>query len=277
MQTFSLGYSTCPNDTFIFDALVHKKINTQGFDFKLTLADVEVLNKKAQEQALDITKLSTFAYAGVADNYQILDSGAALGYNNGPLLIAKKNMTIDEINNARIAIPGINTTAHFLFSILFPGAQNKTEILFSDIEKAIGNDIVDCGLIIHETRFTYAQHGFTKLADMGELWEQKTGMPIPLGCIAIKRSLPYETKHTIETLIRESVEYAFSHPEEALLYCKQHAQEMSSQVMQQHIQLYVNNFSQSLSDKGKNAIEFFYEKALQTGKLIKKPQNIFLT
>ena len=274
-QTLSISFSPCPNDTFIFDSLIHGKINTDELLFTPELLDVEELNKRAQNGTSDITKLSIFAYALVADKYQILDAGSALGNKNGPLLISKKKLNIHKIEKYRIAIPGIHTTANFLLSALYPTITQKEEILFSDIENAILNDEVDAGVIIHETRFTYQQKGLIKLVDLGQCWEQKTGLPIPLGCIAIKRSLPQEIKDRVGSYIRKSIEQAFIHPEDALTYCKQFAQEMNHEVMLRHIILYVNNFSLSLGDEGREAITTLFEIASQLQLLDKMPENIF--
>jgi len=271
----SIGFSTCPNDTFIFDALINNKIPHPGLSFKTTMADVEELNNMAMAQTLDITKLSFFAYAEAAQHYQILDSGSALGYKNGPLVITNKPISLNDISKLRIAIPGAHTTANFLFSYLFPDAKNKKEYLFSDIERAIQNNEVDAGVIIHETRFTYQQHGFTKLADLGKLWEKKTKLPIPLGCIAIKRRLPQEVKVACNALIRNSIAFAFSNRDSSLSYCKQYAQEMSETVMKKHIDLYVNDFSASLGSKGKLAIAKLYKEASLMGLIDEFSQNIF--
>jgi len=260
-MNISLGFSTCPNDTFIFGALVNGKIDTRGYTFEVTMADVEELNQKASKHELDVTKLSMFAYARFHENYLILDAGSALGHNNGPLLISKKPFTLADVPDLTIAIPGRNTTAFFLLSSLFPPAKNTTEILFSDIEKAIDTNTVDAGLIIHETRFTYEQHGFLKIADLGEMWEKTTGFPVPLGCIAIKRTLPPEVMNDINDLIHQSLEYAFSHPAETMDFCRKHAQEMSEDVMRKHIELYVNNFSLSLGEDGRSAIMTMFQKA----------------
>ena len=181
----TLGFSPCPNDTFIFDAMVHGRIDTEGLEFDYQLADVEQLNQKALRAEPDIVKLSYHAYAHVAKNYLILDAGSALGYKNGPLLVAGKKLSNQAINNATIAIPGLYTTANLLFSIMWPEAINKKEYLFSDIERAVLDGEVDAGLIIHETRFTYARKGLVKIADTGEYWEQLTGLPVPLGAIVV--------------------------------------------------------------------------------------------
>src|SRR5450759_4201022 len=186
----TLGFSPCPNDTFIFDAMVHDRIDTEGLEFDYFLADVELLNRKALASEVDITKISYHAYAYVAENYMILDSGSALGQGKGPLLISKRRINPADISEVRIAIPGKFTTANLLFSIFWPEATNKTEYLFSDIEDALLKDKTDAGLIIHETRFTYVQKGLHKIADMGEYWERLTGLPIPLGGVVINRNIP---------------------------------------------------------------------------------------
>jgi len=274
-QTLSIGYSTCPNDTFIFDALINGKIDTQGYTFETILTDVEELNVKSFDESLDITKLSIFAYSQVADKYQILDAGSALGTKNGPLLISKKKINVYQLEKYKIAIPGKHTTANFLLTALFPNITDTVEMVFSDIIPAMERGDVDAGVIIHETRFTYQQLGFSKVLDLGQRWERKTGLPIPLGCIAIRRSLPEDIKMQINTLIRKSIEQAFINPEGALPYCKKYSQEMSNEIMLQHIILYVNNYSLSLGDDGREAITTLYEYAHQLGLLESEPKNIF--
>jgi len=274
-KNLSIGYSTCPNDTFIFDALINGKFDTKGLQFTPTLADVEELNKKAFDESLDITKLSMFAYSHVSDKYQILDSGSALGNKNGPLIISKKKISISQLENYKIAIPGIHTTANFLLTALFPKVKDKVEILFSDIESAIEKGEVDAGVIIHETRFTYHEHGFMKLVDLGQRWERKTGLPIPLGCIAIKRTIPDEIKVKVNSLLKKSIEQAFLNPNSALSYCKLHAQEMKEEIMLRHIELYVNDYSLSLGEEGRNAISTLFEIAVSLNLLDIEPQNIF--
>lgn len=188
----TLGFSPCPNDTFIFDALVNKKIDTDGFEFDIFLEDVQTLNQWALQQKLDITKISYGVFPLLTDNYNLLDAGGALGKGVGPLLISKKQFPFSEINNCKIAIPGKNTTAHLLFSLAFPEAVKKEFMIFSAIEYAVLNGNVDCGVIIHENRFTYQQKGLIKIMDLGEYWEEKTSCPIPLGGIVMKKS--YETE-----------------------------------------------------------------------------------
>lgn len=272
----TLGYSPCPNDTFIFDAMVHHKIDTEGLDFEVQLGDVEQLNQKAFEQTLDITKLSYHAYAYLIEHYALLTSGSALGKNCGPLLISKSAIDHKDVPNKTIAIPGKYTTANFLLSLAFPQAQQKKELLFSDIEQAVLSEQVDAGLIIHENRFTYHERGLVKIIDLGEWWENKTQLPIPLGGIVVKRDLPVELQQKINRVLRRSVEYAFAHPEASLPYVQQHAQEMDTAVMQQHIGLYVNDFSIDLGAEGKQAIEYLFNTATDLG-LIKAPnKNIFV-
>jgi 1,4-dihydroxy-6-naphthoate synthase len=254
-----LGFSPCPNDIFIFDALVNKKIDTGGLEFEVFLEDVETLNQWAAEGRLDATKLSFPALFRNASQYVILSSGSALGKGVGPLLISKKKVEAEEVPHLKIAIPGENTTANFLLSFAFPEVQNRIPFLFSSIEDAVLQNKVDLGLIIHENRFTYQQKGLLKVLDLGEYWESKTGLPIPLGCIAIKRSIDVSIQKRLDTLIRKSLEYAFEHYPEISSYVEMHAQAMDKAVMRQHIDLYVNNFSLQLGSEGKAAIRQFYK------------------
>jgi 1,4-dihydroxy-6-naphthoate synthase len=250
----TLGFSPCPNDTFIFDALVNKKIDTLGYDFDIVLEDVQTLNQWALEEKLDISKISYGVLPLITQHYQLLGSGGALGKGVGPLLIAKKEIDLDKIKDAAIAIPGENTTAHMLFSLAFPDAVNKKFMVFSEIEKAILEDKVDAGVIIHENRFTYQRKGLIKLMELGEYWEKETGCPIPLGGIVIKNHFDPKTRHDINNLIKKSVEFAFSNYPDLVPFVKQHSQEMEEQVMRQHIDLYVNQYSVSLGNEGKKAI-----------------------
>lgn len=253
----TLGFSPCPNDTFIFDALVNGKIDTEGFQLEPVLEDVQTLNQWAAEGKLDITKLSFPALLQNAQTYSILQSGAALGKGVGPLLIAKKAIDLSRIKECKFAIPGINTTANFLLHHAFPTAKDRVPMLFSDIEDAVLNDEVDLGVIIHENRFTYQQKGLVKIADLGELWEERTGAAIPLGCIAIKNSFPPDVQKKAETLIRQSLVYAFKNYPQLSEYVKRHAQTMEESVMRQHIELYVNDFSLDLGEEGGKAIAIF--------------------
>jgi len=255
----TLGFSPCPNDTFFFDALVHHKIDTEGLEFDVVLADVEQLNKWALEGKLDITKLSYNAFTNCVSDYVLLDSGSALGRNCGPLLIKKPEAILTR--ESKIAIPGKYTTANMLLNMSYPDYKNKIEILFSDIEDDIINGNVDAGIIIHENRFTYKEKGLEKVKDLGELWEEETGLPIPLGGIVIKRSLSFEVQEKMERVLRESVEYAFANPNSSADYVKYHAQEMEKEVINAHINLYVNDFSISLGIEGREAVELFFAKS----------------
>ncbi|UPT67692.1 MAG: 1,4-dihydroxy-6-naphthoate synthase [Sphingobacteriales bacterium JAD_PAG50586_3] len=255
----TLGFSPCPNDTFIFDALVNKKIDTQGIDFEVVYADVEQLNRWAMEGKLDITKLSFHAYAYCIQNYVLLNSGSALGNNCGPMLIARSPLQKEDIETSRIAIPGKMTTANFLLGVLYPKANNKEEKIFSGIEGAVADGSVDMGLIIHENRFTYQKKGLFKVTDLGEEWETKTHSPIPLGGIFIKRAIDSDVQHKVDALIRQSIEYAFANPESSRSYVKEHSQEMEDSVIEQHINLYVNKYSINLGEEGKQAVETLFE------------------
>jgi len=261
----TLGFSTCPNDTFIFDAMVHGKIDTEGLDFDLILADVEALNRLAFRHSIQISKLSFHAFAYVAGHYQLLDAGSAMGRKNGPLLIARSMDALMNPAQVRVAIPGRYTTANFLFSLFFPQILHKYESLFSEIEDEILRGKADAGVIIHENRFTYEKRGLLKLADLGEMWELKTGLPIPLGCIAIDRTLPAEVIQKVDRVLRRSVCFALDHPESSVSYVKEHAREMETAVVQQHISLYVNDFSVSMGDVGKKAVHTFFNEGFNAG------------
>ena len=276
----TLGYSPCPNDCFIFDALVHHKIDTEGLEFELKLEDVETLNNSAQQGKLDITKLSFHAYGYVTDKYILLKSGSALGFNCGPLLVKKKLNNLekqDPFNElSRVAIPGKLTTANFLFSLAYPKHQNKIEMVFNQIEDAVINSEVEAGLIIHESRFTYQDKGLEKIIDLGEYWESLIHAPIPLGGIVIKRDFETELQQKVNRLIKKSVEFAFKNPESCMAYVKAHAQEMSEEVMKKHIQLYVNDFSIDLGHKGLDAIEMLFNKAYEIGFLKRSDTKLII-
>lgn len=275
MKKLSIGFSPCPNDTFIFDALIHGKIDTEGIEFEVHMADVEELNQMAFRGALDITKLSYHAFLHILEDYIMMDSGSALGNNCGPLLI--KNAGAENPNpNDLIAIPGKYTTANFLLKYAYPELQNKNEFLFSNIESAIKANQVSAGLIIHENRFTYAQRGYEKVKDLGEHWEQSTGMPIPLGGIAIKRNLDNTVQEKVQRLIRKSLEYAFANPTDSLDFVKQHAQEMDAEVMQKHINLYVNDYSLSLGENGKAAIQKMYDFSVENKLITATDKDLFV-
>lgn len=273
----TLGFSPCPNDTFIFDAMIHGRIDTEGLEFELFLGDVEELNRRAFATDLDITKLSYHAYAHLVESYVLLDAGSALGNNCGPLLIARSAIAPENISDLKIAIPGKLTTANFLLSLAFPNATQKTEMLFSDIERAVLDGTVDAGLIIHENRFTYTDKGLVKLIDLGEYWEQSTGMPIPLGGIVIKRSLPEAIVQKVNRVIRRSVEYAWANPEASAAFVAEHAQEMDPAVRKQHIDLYVNSYSADLGQKGRSAVTHLFQVAQEKSIIPPQNQAIFIS
>ncbi len=262
-MTLRLGFSPCPNDTFIFDALVNKKIDTEGLDFEVMLEDVQTLNEWALSGKLDIIKISYGVLPKILKTYIVLNSGGALGKGVGPLLVSKKeneNFPIQQqgdlprLKNERIALPGEHTTANMLFSIAYPEAINKKFMVFSAIENAVLNNEVDYGVLIHENRFTYQEKGLIKIIDLGEYWEQQTGLPIPLGAIVIKRTIEYIIQKKIDRLIKQSIEYAFEHYPQLTDYVKKNSQEMNEMVMRQHIDLYVNNYSIQLGYDGKAAV-----------------------
>lgn len=255
-RKIKLGFSSCPNDTFIFDALVHQKIDTGNFEFEPIIADVEKLNKMAFEGQLEMTKLSYHAFLHLLGKYELLNAGSALGNNCGPLLIALSPLSQEQIVNASIAIPGALTTANFLLSFAYPRVRKKTEKVFSEIETAILNGEVDAGVIIHENRFTYQQKGLIKVMDLGEYWEMETKLPIPLGGIAVQSDLSLPEKLELDRIMRESVQYAFEQPADSREFVKFHAQEMEESVMNQHISLYVNAFTLDLGEKGRAAVRF---------------------
>lgn len=261
----TLGFSPCPNDTFIFDAMIHGKVDTEGLEFNVVLGDVEELNQKAFAGELNITKLSYHAMGYCLEEYSLLDAGSALGNNCGPLLIAPQMLSDEEINAATIAIPGKYTTANFLLSLAYPNAQNKVETLFSDIEKDVITQKVDAGLIIHENRFTYQEKGLVKLMDCGEYWEQTYNLPIPLGGIVVQKSLPQDVQEKVNRVMARSVRFALDNPQEPKEYVKQHAQEMDEKVMYQHINLYVNDFTADLGVEGRKAVKTLFEVAREKG------------
>jgi 1,4-dihydroxy-6-naphthoate synthase len=272
---FSLGFSPCPNDTFMFDAMVHGKIDTEGLTFNAVLEDVETLNRNAESNVLDISKVSFAAFTHLTDKYQLLNSGAALGNGVGPLLISLREVIDLEDPNITIAIPGKNTTANFLFSLFFPKAKNKIEMVFSEIENAVLSGKVDAGVIIHENRFTYAAKGLKKLFDLGQLWEKQTGKPIPLGGIVVRKTFNSDIREKIDRIVRRSVEFAFANRDSSADYVREYSQEMESHVIQQHIETYVNDFSVDLGDKGREAIYTLFEKSINAGMISYMPAAIF--
>ncbi|MBC8173370.1 MAG: 1,4-dihydroxy-6-naphthoate synthase [Chitinophagales bacterium] len=262
----TIGFSPCPNDTFILDAMLHGKIDCEGLVFDIVMEDVETLNRFALNSILDISKLSYHAYAYVSENYQLLLSGSALGSGCGPLLISKDEIPLSQVEYCVIGIPGKFTTANLLLSIAFPDALTKKEMIFSSIEKALLNGEIDAGAIIHENRFTYEKKGLRKIMDLGAYWEKNYAAPIPLGGIAIKRSVERNVQEKVNRVLRRSIEFALQDPAESLQYVLAHASEMDREIVQQHIDLYVNNFTIDLGEEGKHAVEKLYE--IASGKKI---------
>lgn len=287
----TLGFSPCPNDTFIFDALIHHKIDTEGLEFDIVYEDVETLNLKAFRGDLAVTKLSYHAFAYAVEDYELLDAGSALGFGVGPMLITKdeelakelqeilssKTVLTKALAELRVGYPGKYTTANFLLGLAFPELKNKKELVFSEIEGALLAGVIDLGLIIHENRFTYQEKGLFKVVDLGDYWEKTTNCPIPLGGIVVKRSIPQDIKEKLNRVLRASVEYAFANPTSGLEFIKSHAQEMSIEVMYKHIELYVNKYSVELGKEGRSAIEIMFKKAQDMGFIPKTEKNLFLS
>lgn len=269
MTTLSLGYSPCPNDTYIFHALIHGLIPCGNLTFKERLEDVETLNRLALQGALDLTKISFHAFGHLRDRYVLLRSGAALGRGCGPLIVTDGATSLEQIRGKTIAIPGQLTTANLLLQ-LYSGGVDKLLILpFDQIIDAVRQGRAAAGVIIHESRFTYQQYGLKQLLDLGQWWEEKTGYPIPLGGILAKRSLGEERIREVDRALRRSIEYARNHPQEASSYIRQHAQELDETVIRQHIDLYVNDYSIDLGVDGLAAVSCLIEKAEQVGIIAK--------
>lgn len=273
----SLAFSPCPNDCFMFDAIVHQRIDLEGLTFDVRLADVEALNRDAFDGRTDVSKLSYHAFAYCADRYAMLHAGSALGRNCGPLLISKRTITPEEVADGRlrIAIPGRYTTANLLLGLAFPTATRTTPMVFSEIEHAVQSDAFDAGVIIHENRFTYEARGLKRIVDLGEFWEGATGFPIPLGGIVISRALPGAVQAAMDRVLRRSVEYAFVHPDASLPYVRAHAQDMDDDVMKKHIALYVNDFSVDLGAAGRQAVEALFARAHAAGVTPPVPGGLF--
>ena len=265
MKPISLGFSPCPNDTFIFDALVHGKIQSKVSFAPPLLEDVETLNNWAMQGRLDVTKLSFHALGYVLSDYCVLQSGSALGRGCGPLLVAAKQLDLRANSSLTIAVPGKYTTASLLFRMFAPQCTNLVEMRFEKIIDSVAAGTIDAGVIIHESRFTYSEKGLVCLQDLGSWWEESSGFPIPLGCIAAKRSLGRQTLLEIDSAVRKSLQYANSNPRECLSYVRQYSQEIEDEVVQDHIRLYVNDFSLDLGSEGMRAIDNFLQRGRQAG------------
>ncbi len=265
MHRLSLGYSPCPNDTFIFYALVHGKVAAPGVAFQERLEDVETLNQLARQGALDLTKISYHAFGHLRRDYALLHSGGALGRGCGPLVVAGAETSMQNLRGRKIAIPGQLTTANLLLQLYGEGYEDVLILPFEQIMTAVRQGQADAGVIIHESRFTYQQYGLRQVIDLGAWWEKDSGCPIPLGGILAKRNLGPELIHRIDAALKQSIEYAHTHPETAGDYIKKHAQELDDDVIRSHIRLYVNDFSLDLGEEGIQAIEVLFRRAEQRG------------
>lgn len=248
-----LNISPCPNDTFMFDALVNGRIDPEGLRFDVSFADIEQLNLGVIEGRVQVSKISCAVLPLIAPRYRVLDSGSALGRGNGPLLVSRRGINFSD-TSLRIAVPGFHTTANLLMKKIFPHLRNKEELLFSRIADAVAGGEYDAGVLIHEGRFTYGGKGLRLAADLGAEWERTTGLPLPLGAIVVSRDLPREICEKMEVLLRRSVEYAFGNREASRNFIRGHAQELSPEVVESHINMFVNDFSVSLGDRGRQAV-----------------------
>ena len=279
-QTFDLAYSSCPNDTFIFKGIAKNFIDTRGMDFNIFLEDVETLNQNAARDRYHITKLSFAALGTLLDRYALLRTGAALGKGCGPLIISMPERQIDDKKKPVVAVPGLGTTAYHLFRFymadLFSGLDvDISPMPFEKIMPAVQDGSADFGVIIHEGRFIYQGQGLEMRADLGQWWEEKTGLPIPLGCIAVHRDIEPETACAVQTLIRESIDHAFAHPGMGGEYIREYAQEMADDVIHQHIGLYVNEFSRDIGDQGTLAVTTFFDHAARAGLIPRVDKPLF--
>lgn len=254
MTKIKLNFSTCPNDTFMFDALVNGKIDTKGVQFEIHMADIEELNTIAINSEPDVSKLSYATYPLIKDRYKIMSAGSALGYGSGPLLVSKHKIYKDEISSAVVAVPGEHTTANRLLDIAFSDIKVKKYYLFSDVSEAILSGEVDAGVLIHEERFTYMNKGLQLVADLGDEWERRFHLPIALGAIVIRRDMDIELQQQLNSLLVESIEYAFANPESSREFVKKHARELSDETIDSHIAMFVNKYSLNIGDEGMNAV-----------------------
>jgi 1,4-dihydroxy-6-naphthoate synthase len=276
-KTLTLGYSPCPNDTFIFYALVHGRIDTKGLGFREILEDVETLNQMALRAELDITKVSYHAFGDLRDDYCLLRSGGALGRGCGPLVVAPVKCSMDDLKGKKIAIPGRLTTAYLLLQLYDPSFRDNVKVMpFNEIMQAVKEGEVDAGLIIHESRFTYSRYGLVSVIDLGQWWEQKTGLPIPLGAIIAKRALGKGLIEDLESLIRDSVLYAVNNRVEPEQYIKRYAQELEDSVIKEHIDLYVNDYSVDMGEEGVAAVMELFSMAEEKGIIKQASKPLFI-
>ena len=275
MKVLTLAFSPCPNDTFIFDAWVNDRLG-DTYAVKPILEDIELLNRRAENGEADVLKISFAQYPAVSSRYQILNTGAALGFGCGPLLVSRTPIVDPLPHGLTVAIPGVRTSANLLLSTFYPQITDRRQILFSSIEDEVLAGRVDLGLLIHESRFTYLQKGLYKVADLGERWESGFNQPIPLGCIVVRRDLPFELKKNLEELLRRSVLHAFDHPDDSHIYITQNAAEMNEDVQRKHIELYVNRFSVDLGEDGRAAVRHLFRTGIEQNILPEAVEPIFL-
>ena len=266
-KTITLGFSPCPNDTFIFNGLVNGSIEVPGCEIKEQLHDVETLNQMAFEEQLDVTKLSFYAWLMVKDRYQLLNSGGAMGFGCGPVVVSRKPLAHSDMDQCTIALPGQWTTAHLLFRLWAPRAENRLFVPYDRIFETVSSGRADCGVIIHESRFTFEQHGFNQVIDLGAWWEETSGGPIPLGCIAAHNRTGTAVANQLDGAIQRSIQSAQADPQAALPYIKTHSQEMTAEVLDAHISTFVNAFSEDLGETGHAAVLSLEDAARKTGLL----------
>lgn len=261
MRKLRLAFSPCPNDTFIFDAIVNRRIDIEGLKFETTIADVEELNKAAMSGEFDVAKMSYHAYALLPDKYELCESGSALGRGNGPLLVSKHKIYPKEVRFLNIAVPGKYTTACFLLKHAFPNIAEPKVYLFSDIEDAVLGNEVDAGVLIHEGRFTYVRKGLRLIADLGQYWENTSEQPVPLGCVAVSKALPEEVRRQFDRVLTRSVTFAVNNPEASVEFVRKHAREQETEITRKHIELFVNEYTLALGERGHAAVDFFLKEA----------------
>ena len=261
----TIAYSPCPNDTFMFHGVATGLVRMDGCDFDVHLHDVETLNRMAMEGVYDVTKLSFHAWLGVADRYEMLGAGAALGYGCGPVVVARRDIAPDELPRCRVAVPGEMTTAHLLLRLWAPDVADKVFVRYDQVMGMVAAGQADAGVIIHEGRFTYERQGLRMLADLGQWWQDKTHLPIPLGCIAARKELGAETIAGVERLLRRGIGESFDHPDAAAEYVRKYAQEMDPDVLAKHIRTFVNDYSLDIGDEGRRAVEKLRELARGAG------------
>lgn len=265
IKEITFGFSPCPNDTFIFNGLINGGVEVPGYAIQEQLHDVETLNRMALDGVLDVSKLSFYAWLKVKAHYGLLASGGALGYGCGPVVISARPLTLADMAHCRVVLPGEWTTAHLLFRMWAPQAKERAFVPYHQIFPVLASGEADCGVIIHESRFVFEQAGFSSVVDLGAWWEDQTGLPIPLGCIAAHKRLPETLPDLLETGIRQSIAMARKDPSAAMPYIRAHAQEMDADVLKAHIDTFVNDFSLDLGPKGRAAVAALEKKALQAG------------